>query len=73
MSNIVSFRVQIEGSDSIKTVTFSADELGKAFNAVRESSDGVRESIVKWSLAGQAAERKTPPERGLRPQGVRPA
>ena len=56
MSNIVSFKIQIEGSDSIKTVTFSADELGKALNAVRDSSDRLSGSIVNWAQAGQAAE-----------------
>ena len=56
MSNIVSFKIQIEGSDSIKTVTFSADELGKALNAVRDISDRLSGSIVNWAQAGQAAE-----------------
>lgn len=56
MANIVSFKIQIEGSDSIKTITFSADELGKALKAVRESSDRLSGSIVNWAQAGQAAE-----------------
>jgi len=56
MPNVVSFKIQIEGSDSIKTVTFSADELGKALKAVRDSSERLNGSIVNWAQAGQAAE-----------------
>lgn len=56
MPNIVSFQIKIAGSDEIKTVTFSADELGKALNAVRESSDRLSGSIVNWAQAGQAVE-----------------
>lgn len=56
MSNIVSLKIQIEGSDSIKTVSFSADELAAALNKVRESSDRLSGSIVNWAQAGQAAE-----------------
>lgn len=56
MSNIISFKIKIEGSDSIKTVTFSAEELGKALKAVRDSSERLNGSIVNWAQAGQAAE-----------------
>lgn len=52
MSNIVSLKIQIEGSETIKTVSFSADELASALNKVRDSSNMLNGSIVNWSQAG---------------------
>ena len=56
MSNIVSFRIQIEGSNEFKTVTFSADELGKALDAVRGSTKSLKGELVNLGAVSQILE-----------------
>ena len=56
MSNIVSFRIQIEGSNEFKTVTFSADELGKALDAVRGSTKSLKGELINIGAVSQVLE-----------------
>ena len=56
MSNIVSFRIQIEGSSEFKTVTFSADELGKALDAVRNNAKTLNGELVNIGAVSQVLE-----------------
>lgn len=56
MSNIVSFKIQIEGSNEFKTVTFSADELGKALDAVRTNAKTLNSEMVNLGSVSQVIE-----------------
>lgn len=56
MSNIVSFKIHIEGSNELKTVTFSADELGKALDAVRSNAKTLNGELVNMGAVSQILE-----------------
>lgn len=56
MPNIVSFKIHIEGTNEVKIVTFSAEELGKALDAVRGNTKTLREELVNLGAVSQTLE-----------------
>ncbi len=56
MASSVTFRIKIEGSSEVKSVTVDAQELGQAFGAVQDSVNGVRNSLMALSSVGQIAD-----------------
>lgn len=53
MANTVTFRIKLEGSNELKSVTVDAHELGKAFDAVQANVKGLKSELVSLSSAIQ--------------------
>ncbi|MBO4524998.1 MAG: hypothetical protein J5692_00190 [Bacteroidales bacterium] len=53
MANTISFKIKIEGSNELKTVTFSAEELGKALDAVRNNAKTLNGELVNMGAISQ--------------------
>jgi len=56
MSDTVSIKIQLEGSQSVKTVTMSAKELADAFETVKNQTDRLSASLVNTAAIGQIAD-----------------
>lgn len=54
MADIVSFKIQVEGSGEIKTVSASAKELGEAFDAVRDKTKALKSEWINLASISQA-------------------
>ena len=54
MADIVSFKIQLEGSGEIKTVSASAKELGEAFDSVRDKTKALKSEWINLASIGQA-------------------
>lgn len=56
MSNIVSFKIKIEGSNEFKTVTADANELGRALDSVRNNAKTLNGELVNMGAISQLLE-----------------
>ena len=56
MANTVTFKIKIEGSNDLRSVTVDANELGKAFDAVQANVKGLKSELVTLSSTVQLIE-----------------
>lgn len=56
MANTVTFKIKIEGSNDLRSVTVDANELGKAFAAVQANVKGLKSELVTLSSTVQLIE-----------------
>ncbi len=56
MAQEVTFSIKINDSGTTKQVTADAEELGRVIRSVQDEADKLKNKVVTWAQAAQAAE-----------------